>query len=73
MNNTQSIRIRTEVNPETAQSFGFVWWKDTIYDPEAPIGAMDDILTLLQEGYILGLPATPDGEVNNFVGLYKKI
>lgn len=73
MNTAQHIHVRMDMNPETAESLGFLWWKDVIYDEEAPPGVMDDIIMLEQQGYVFGLPAAPNGEDTNFVGVYKKI
>lgn len=70
--NNKSIKIDQSLTPESSEDRGYVWWMDVIYDAEAPIEAMDNIVALINEGFILGRCATPDGEVNNMVGVYKK-
>lgn len=64
------ISIDKTLTPENAVSRGYIWWKDTIYDTEAPLEAMQDIVDMTNCGYVLGKCATPDGEQNNFVGVY---
>lgn len=67
------IRIRQDLTPENAKQLGFVWWKDTIYDLEAPKEAMEHIVEMVESGeWVLGTPATRD-PIGTMVGLYKKL
>ena len=59
------------LNPETAGEMGYEWWKDVIYDAEAPQGAMEDVFDLNDMGYVFGESAS-SGDENNFVGVYVK-
>ncbi len=66
------INIEEGLTPESAEGRGYVWWKDVIYDKEAPIETMKDILELKGSGYFFGECVTPDGQTNNYIGVYKK-
>ena len=61
-----------ELNPESADMMGYEWWKDVIFDKEAPVETMKDIVDLKEKGFVFGKCATKDGESNNFIGVYMK-
>ena len=64
--------VRVEITPENARSYGYIWWQDGIYDPEAPDGVYDDLVELVEEGWILGQPAGRMGS-DSAEGLYRPI
>lgn len=70
--NEDEVSINCDLSPESAESMGLEWCKDTIFDPEAPIEAMRDVYDLVAAGYILGMPASVGGEENGLIGVYKK-
>jgi len=67
------IIVNYKITPENAGEFGLIWDQDYIYDPEAPTGVNRNIEEMIEQGIVLGSPATPGGEENHMVGLYKKI
>lgn len=70
--NEGTVELITGLNPDSADEMGYEWWKDTIYDLEAPEEAMQDIIDLSDEGYAFGESANPEGEMYNMIGVYKK-
>lgn len=74
MNNRTSdqIELVEGLNPESADSMGYEWCKDVIYDVEAPDGAMDDIYELRDRGYFFGKGAALSMEENGMIGVYEK-
>ncbi len=69
---SEKIEIDKTLTPENAVDRGLMWVKDVIVDNEAPDEAMQDILELIKNGDVIGLPAGENVE-NNLCGLYRKI
>lgn len=67
-----NIEMIQELDPESADMMGYEWWKDVIFDKEASVEIMDDIVDLKDKGYVFGKCVTKNGETNNFIGVYKK-
>lgn len=71
--NEKRINIIEGLNPDSAEKMGYFWWKDVVYDIEAPKETMQDIYEIEKIGeYTFGECATPDGQVNSLIGVYKK-
>ncbi len=68
---TEKIKIDKTLTPENAGGRGLMWVKDVIVDNEAPGEAMQNILELVKNGNVIGLPAGSNME-NNVCGLYRK-
>lgn len=69
MKNTSKVEYHLEITPANAESFGYEWVCDVIYDEEAPEGAMDKIKGYLVSGeYVLGTPASQ--ATDNSFGLF---
>lgn len=67
------LEIDWSLRPENAESRGYVWVCDSIYDPEAPIGANDNFFEMEAMGYKFGEPANVNIIVNCGVGIYKPL
>ncbi len=68
----KEMNFIAELNPNSAEGMGYEWYKDVIFDREAPPEAMKDIFDLENRGYVFGDSAASNGSANNFVGVYKK-
>ncbi len=63
--------VDKDLTPENANERQYEWIKDTIYDREAPIDAIGDLIHLVKDkGYKLGMPA---GDERYYDGLYAPI
>lgn len=67
------IKVNKNLTPESCQALGFEWHHDTIYDPEAPQIANEELVELLNEEWKLGEPASKELKKNGGVGIYKPI
>lgn len=68
-----NLPIDETLTPESAASRGYEFINNTIYDREAPVEAMQEIIDLVtDQGYKLGQPASVMGE-DIFVGLYAPV
>jgi hypothetical protein len=74
MNNriNENIELIEDLDPESADSMGYEWRKDVIYDIEAPREAMEDIYELRDRGYYFGKCASLLMEENGMIGVYEK-
>ena len=70
MNN---IRVDRHLNPENCGEKGFEWWRDAIYDPQAPEEANEEFVELIRKGWKLGRSASRTLEYIGSVGLYKPV
>lgn len=70
----RKVFVDRSLTPENAKERGLEWQQDSIYDPEAPEIANKMMENSVSRGeFFLGSPATPGGEINNIVGVYRKI
>lgn len=67
------IQVDEKLKPDNCKSFGFEWWKDAIYDPDAPKEANKEFLELIEKGWKLGESALKELKQNGGVGLYKPL
>jgi hypothetical protein len=61
------------LTPENCAAKGFVWFKDDLYDPEAPHEANSEFEELMRKGWKLGEPGNKSTIQNGGVGLYKPL
>jgi hypothetical protein len=67
------IQVDRELTPENCEKKGFIWWKDSIYDPKAPKPANEEFTHITKKGWRLGEPASKELEQNGGVGIYKPL
>jgi hypothetical protein len=67
------IKVDWSLTPSNAKERGYLWYRDGIYDSEAPPEVNKDLEELISEGWKLGEPALTELKENCGVGLYKPL
>lgn len=67
------IRVDGKLTPENCKDNGFEWWKDAIYDSEAPVEVNSEFIELINKGWKLGKSASKELEQNGGIGIYKPL
>lgn len=70
-NMTEKIEVDKTLTPENAKERGLEWVMDVIVDDEAPDDVIEDIVEMVKDGKVIGMPAASNPE-NNIRGVYKK-
>jgi len=65
------IVVDYTLTPVNCEKKGYVWYKDSMYDPDAPKIVNAEFEELLRNGWKMGEPANTNSLTNNGIGIYK--